>query len=120
MDIITRPLSIRCSTERLLVIGYGAKDEHVNTWLEQFVAKHGEGRRIGWIWMLDRKMVGDPTMEKKMINLLSGNRFEDFRHNNASENPGSLMECGDNLRLVVTGFPLSSVTQSEIISFLCN
>jgi hypothetical protein len=107
------------STERLLVIGYGAGDEHVNTWLEQFVAKHGQQRRVGWVGMLNGKMVGEPTLEKNMIILLSQNGFEDFRHNNASENPDVLMECGNNLRLAAAGFPLPTETQSDLVSFLC-
>ena len=106
------------SNERLLVIGYGAADEHVNTWLEQFREKHGEARRIGWVGMLKGEMVGEQTPEKRRINLLSDGNFEDFRHYSESGKSNVLMECGDKLRLGAAGFPLPEDTQSELISFL--
>jgi hypothetical protein len=106
------------STKLLLVIGYGAADEHVNTWLGQFRIRHGEERRVGWIGMLKGEMVGERTLEKDMIALLSDAKFEDFRHNSAAENPNALMECGDRLRLGVAGFPSPEDTLSQLISFL--
>jgi hypothetical protein len=106
------------SSERLLVIGYGAADEHVNTWLRQFRIMHGENSRVGWIGMLKGEMVGERTLEKDMIAVLSDGKFQDFRHNSAREEPNSLMECGDELRLGVAGFPLPDDTLSELVSFL--
>jgi hypothetical protein len=103
------------SNERLLVIGYGAKDEHVNTWLEQFVAKHGERRRIGWVGMLKGELVGKP--EKRMITTLSDSQFKDCLHYSTPNKPPSLMECG-RLCLGAAGFPLPEEIRSELISFL--
>jgi hypothetical protein len=77
----------------------------VNTWLRQFRAKHGEVRRVGWIGMLKGNMVGERTLEKDMIGLLSDRKFQDFRHYSATERPNVLVECGDKLRLGVAGFP---------------
>jgi SIR2-like domain len=105
------------SNERLLVIGYGARDEHVNTWFGQFHAKHGERRRVGWVGMLEGKMVGEQTPEKKMITLLSDRKFVDCLHYRRSQEPNGLIECG-LLRLGAAGFPLPEETQSELISFL--
>ncbi len=106
------------SCERLLVIGYGGADEHVNTWLEQFCVKHGEKRRVGWIGMLEGRMAGERTAEKDIICCLSDNRFEDFRHNAEQEGLVRLMECGDMLRLGVGGFPLPQDAQSNLIGYL--
>jgi hypothetical protein len=106
------------SNERLLVIGYGARDEHVNTWLGQFGVKHAERRRVGWVGMLKGEMVGEHTLEKRMIALLSDGKFEDFRHYSAPGKPNALMECGCKLRLGAAGFPLPEEAQSELISFL--
>jgi hypothetical protein len=106
------------SNERLLVIGYGARDEHVNTWLKQFGAKHGGRRRIGWVGMLTGEMVGKPpTPEKKMIAILSDNQFKDCLHYSTPGKPHALLECG-NLRLCAAGFPLPEETQSKLVSFL--
>jgi hypothetical protein len=103
--------------ERLLVIGYGARDEHVNTWLDQFRAKHGERRRIGWVGMITGKMVGERTPEKDKIKFLSDHQFKDCLHYSARAEPHALMECG-RLRLAPGGFPFPEETQSELISFL--
>jgi hypothetical protein len=105
------------SNKRLLVIGYGAKDEHVNTWLEQFGAKHAERCRVGWVGLLKGKMVGERTPEKDMIALLSDRKFVDCLHYSTPEKPNALIECG-KLRLGAAGFPLPDETQSELISFL--
>jgi hypothetical protein len=106
------------SNERLLVIGYGAGDEHVNTWLGEFCEKHGEERRVGWVGMLKGEMVGEDTLEKRMIHLLSDGKFEDFRHYGAPGKPNSLMACGGKVRLGAAGFPLPEQAQMELISFL--
>jgi hypothetical protein len=105
------------STDRLLVIGYGARDEHVNTWLAQFVETHREKRRVGWLGMLTGKMVGERTAEKDMISLLSEQRFQDFQHNSAREQPDKLLELG-YLLLGASGFPISDRAKHELIAFL--
>jgi hypothetical protein len=105
------------SNERLLVIGYGAKDEHVNTWFREFCAKHGDQRHIGWVGMLEGKMVGKQTPEKSMITLLCDHKFKDCLHYSTPEKPNALIECG-LLRLGAAGFPLPEEAQQELISFL--
>jgi len=102
--------------ERLLVIGYGARDEHVNTWLGEFALQHGEQRRVAWIGKLDGKMVGERTPEKDWIRTLSGNKFHDALHYARDDGPNQLIDCGA-LRLGVSGFPVTPEVQSEIISF---
>jgi len=110
------------------VIGYGARDEHVYTWLEQFGVKHAERRRIGWVGMLKGEMVGERTPEKDMIALLSDRRFKDCLHYSTSDKPNALMECG-KLCLGAAGFPLpeepvgahlvfARVTPPAIVRFL--
>jgi SIR2-like protein len=103
--------------ERLLVIGYGARDEHVNTWLTQYANRHREQRRVAWIGKLDGKMVGARTPEKDLITLLSNHRFTDALHYARSDESNPLINCGA-LRLGASGFPIAADVQSEIISFL--
>src|SRR6516164_1906034 len=40
-------------SHRVLVIGYGAEDPHVNTWLREFGRAHGARRRIAWITRIE-------------------------------------------------------------------
>jgi hypothetical protein len=104
--------------ERLLVIGYGARDEHLNTWLAQYASRHCDQRRVTWIGKLDGKMVGERTPEKDLITLLSSNhKFTDALHYARSDGPNPLVDCG-TLRLGASGFPVAADVQSEIISFL--
>jgi SIR2-like domain len=105
------------SNERLLVIGYGARDEHVNTWLNQFKAKHGERSRVVWVGKLTGKMVGTRTPEKDRITLLSDHQFKDSLHHSTHNEQHSLIECG-RLHLWTAGFPFPDETASELISFL--
>ncbi len=105
------------ANERLLVIGYGARDPHINTWFDQYFARHEERRRVGWIGLLSGKMVGEQTPEKQMITKLSDNKFEDFRHCEDAGNSNRLFEL-DRLILGASGFPLPVPEQPKLISFL--
>jgi hypothetical protein len=104
-------------SERLLVIGYGARDEHINTWIAQYAGRHGDQRRVTWIGKLDGKMVGERTPEKDLISLLSNHKFIDALHYARSDGSNPLIDCGA-LRLGASGFPVAPDVQSEIISFL--
>ena len=41
--------------DHLLVVGYGDRDEHFNTWIEQFAKIHGGNRKVGWVSLLPPK-----------------------------------------------------------------
>lgn len=104
-------------SERLLVIGYGGRDDHVNTWLNQFKAKYSDSCRVAWIGKLTGNMVGEKTDEKQIISLLSGNKFVEYLHH---DDPGSserIFDCG-SLQRVASGFPVSQATQDALIKFL--
>ena len=105
-------------SERLLVIGYGSGDEHVNTWIREYKAIHGSNRRAAWIGLLKGEMVGEHTPEKQMINLLGDGSFEDFRHCNEPSDADRLWNLGDLLCLGANGFPLTPVALTALISFL--
>jgi hypothetical protein len=104
--------------ERLLVVGYGGRDDHINVWLSQFEKTHAESRRIVWICRLDAHRVREPSEEKGMIGLLAGaGAFREFVHYDDPENEGKFQTCG-RLGLVPSGFPVSAETEAEIITFL--
>jgi hypothetical protein len=104
--------------KRLLVIGYGARDDHINVWLTQFLKSHREDRRIVWICKLDGRSVGERTAEKDMIQLLTGpGGFVEALHYDNPNNPQRFHICGA-LVLVPSGFPVSRETEADILGFL--
>ena len=106
------------ASERLLVIGYGARDDHINVWLEQFAKSHAEKRKVVWICKLDGRSVGERTVEKDMINQLAGNGgFRQFVHYDDPKSAQKFQVCGA-LGLVPSGFPVSPETTAEVLQFL--
>jgi hypothetical protein len=104
--------------ERLLVIGYGARDDHINVWLDQFCKSHADKRKIVWICRLTGCSVGERTIEKDVIAQLAGpGDFQEFRHYDDPGNPQKFYRCG-TLGLVPSGFPVSMQTEAEIKEFL--
>ena len=102
--------------ERLLVIGYGARDDHINAWLDQYTKIHEANRKVVWICKLPGSSVDNPTAEKQMINSLSGlGGFQEWR--NFDDPSQKFQRCGP-LGLVPSGFPVSPETEAEIVQFL--
>jgi hypothetical protein len=103
--------------ERLLVIGYGARDEHLNTWLTEFGELHGDRRRVGWITLLPGNLVGENTVEKQIVSCLAGpGKFQDPLHYHHEDKP-TLYQCG-SLALIPSGFPTDQHIEEDIIAFL--
>jgi hypothetical protein len=105
-------------TDRLLVIGYGGRDDHINTWLSEFSRKFSV-RKAVWIGKLSGKMVGERTPEKEMIQLVAGGGFQDFLHYDDPENPNRMHQF-NALALVPSGFPISAEIEGQIFAFLGN
>jgi hypothetical protein len=104
--------------ERLLVIGYGARDDHINVWLDQYSANHGDSRKIVWICKLPGPGVGETTAEKQMINSLAGpGGFREYKNYDHSDSTEKFQVCGA-LGLVPSGFPVSQETEAELMEFL--
>jgi SIR2-like domain len=104
--------------ERLLVIGYGGRDDHINTWLKEYLERHGAKRKIAWICKLPGTSVGKPSREKDLIQILSGpGGFQEGRDFDNPQDPQEFRLC-KSLGLVPSGFPVSSETEAQIINFL--
>jgi hypothetical protein len=102
---------------RLLVVGYGGRDEHFNTWIEQFTKIHGDNRRVGWVSMLPAKDAFENNPDKQIISTLSGGKFERARHCHEEKRPEAFHACGF-LGLVPSGFPMNINVEQELIDFL--
>jgi|SRR5215213_269182 len=103
--------------DRLLVIGYGGRDDHTNAWLEQFVNIHVDMRRVAWVGMLSGRASMERTPEKTMLGLISGGCFQALKHYFGPDSPEQLFDCGP-LQLVASGFPIKPETQALIVEFL--
>lgn len=105
-------------SERLLVIGYGARDDHINVWLHQYTKVHKDNRKVVWICKLPGRSVGEMTTEKQMIKSLAGpGGFRENRDYDDPNSPRKFQQCGA-LGLVPSGFPVSPEIEAEIFRFL--
>jgi hypothetical protein len=103
---------------RLLVVGYSGRDDHINTWLTEYLKRHGAGRKIVWICKLPGTSVGQPSAEKDLIHLLSGSGgFQEWRDFDNPRDPQEFRLC-KSLGLAPSGFPVSRETEAQIINFL--
>jgi hypothetical protein len=103
--------------ERLLVIGYGARDDHINVWLDQYLKNHRNNRRVVWICKLPGR-VWETTAEKQMIKSLAGpGGFQELRNYDNPDSAQKFQLCGA-LGLIPSGFPVSPQMEAEIVKFL--
>jgi hypothetical protein len=103
--------------ERLLVIGYGGRDDHLNTWLEQFAHKHGDAAKAVWIGRLTTDHAMKPTDAMEILQTLAGGRYDRFCHIQDPQGAERLHECGP-LRIVASGFPVSATIRKSVLGFL--
>ena len=110
------------SSPKLLVIGYGARDEHINTWIREFVKIHGEKRRVVWISKLFGSRNENLDNELNFLREVAGNNgeFQDWRASHEFLSSDLFQPHGPCLRLIPSGFPFKSDSMAErIIEFLC-
>ncbi len=102
---------------RLLVIGYGGRDEHVNTWLHEFAELHGAARRVAFVSklslddMFNRRPVWDVMRELAGIPSI----------NEPPTDPDSDFQIRGSLALISSGFPFRGRgTLERIVAFFGN
>lgn len=105
---------------RLLLVGYGGRDEHVNTWLTEFYDRHGDDRKVVCICKFSGHDVWENTPETNYTAMLAGGskNWKEWMAYESAEIP-QFQEHGPNLCLVPSGFPLKdSDALEKIIAFL--
>lgn len=111
-------LSELMSTNRLLVIGYGAGDEHINGWINEHVVIHGSNRKSGYISLCLPNQQRNSV--KTLMSLLAGTRsYNDslVYYDSKQQTPEFLVQ--GNLAICTAGFPLlSPKTLDALIQFL--
>ena len=106
---------------RLLIVGYGAMDQHVNIWVREFIKHHGPNRRAAWVSKLSGREVGERTPERSLMSELAGGpaHWEEYMAYENVENPVHFQEHSSNLRIIPSGFPLKDPdTLGHVLKFL--
>lgn len=105
-------------SHRLLAIGYGGRDDHINAWLRQMPEIHGGSQRVVWVGKFSGQACGNRTPEKDMLIQLGANWVNEYRRfENADD--ADFQDEGSFLRLVANGFPFKSdETIDRAIDFL--
>lgn len=104
--------------ESPLLLIIGGRDEHVNTWLNEFRDHHSGNRRIVCVGKFSGPDVWKHTPEQKYASLLAGgpNNWKEWF---AGPDAPHFQEHGPNLRLVPSGFPFKeSDCPDKIMRFL--
>jgi hypothetical protein len=102
---------------RLLVIGYGGRDDHINTWLEQFSHRHSESARTVWITRLTTHDALSWTPEMNLFQSLARGRYDRYKHAHEDGGTEQLHDCG-LLGLIPSGFPFEGQILPSIVRFL--
>jgi len=105
------------SAEPLLVIGYGAMDQYVNTWLHEFARAHGDRRRIGWVTHIPGTAVGSDRADIRMLHDLSGT--SSFPSANAYDQGDSFQVWGP-IALECQGFPMRPDRLQAVVRHLAS
>jgi len=61
---------------RLLIVGYGAQDSYINSWLMQFIHCHGSSARVGIITMVDETNE-NARVSLRRLSYFFGNNYAD-------------------------------------------
>lgn len=107
---------------RLLIMGYGAFDVHVNTWIHEFIEFHGNHRKAIWITPRSFKVQFEHTSTDQLFCFLSGPKFRP--DNSASifdRQPGEVeFSAHEHLAICANGFPFydHDKTVDSILKFL--
>ncbi len=102
---------------RLLVVGYGAMDPYVNTWLKEFVRTHRDRRRLVWITRLPERDMGRERRDIALIEELADvDSLRDLIHH---EN-GCGFQIHKTIALSCSGFPVSDHILHQIVSYLAS
>ena len=88
----------------LLIMGYGARDPHVNEWIREFVRVHGTNRKVVMVSFFKRDDIGKDLPIVDFAREVMGN--ENFKyHEMVRDVPNTWLEMGPCFRWVQSGFP---------------
>lgn len=110
---------IKCP--RLIIVGYGGLDDHINTCLREFMSFHEQTKRVVYVTMRKGEQVGDVSASDRLM--LEFAAPTDFIHSDQAwfdekNHPVEFSQYG-NLALCAGGFPLrNDQTLDRVLNFL--
>ncbi|EAY56090.1 MAG: Hypothetical protein C75L2_00630006 [Leptospirillum sp. Group II 'C75'] len=91
----------------LLIIGYGARDPHINEWVREFARVHGTNRKVVMVSLFGKDDIGKDLPMIDFARKVMGN--ENFRyHEMVRDVPNTWLEIGPCFRWVQSGFPFKN------------
>jgi hypothetical protein len=109
---------------RLLVLGYGWRDAHVNTWVNEYGALRGDHRTAVVTRRLGEHVDKLQLPENRMLAMLAGpsawakmRTFAHLRHEYEKDWP-SPFSIQDNFALAPEGFVMSSEDEAKLLEFI--
>ena len=104
------------SNSRLLIIGYGGADPHVNAWIEQFQYIHGQARRavvvLGGGASTQLSFTRETTIDRLVDAVDNKIPTKTFSHHEG------LQQITDATLLSHDGFPISARSANDVAAFL--
>ncbi|WP_053764631.1 SIR2 family protein [Leptospirillum ferriphilum] len=91
----------------LLIIGYGARDPHINEWIREFARVHGTNRKIVMVSLFEKDDIGKDLPIVDFARKVMGT--ENFQyHEMVRDVPNTWLEMGPCFRWVQSGFPFEN------------
>jgi len=110
------------TSDRLLIIGYGFRDQHVNAWIDEHLRLH-PGGRIGIVTRRTGRDIGENTaVERFLMKLGQGDANRDYIYEPVGGAAQPLAIHGNIGRayLVATGVPMAQDVETALLAYLLN
>lgn len=107
------------TARKLLVLGYGWQDAHLNTWIEETLARQDD-LRIGVVTFAPGEMLIDNTPQGSYLKQLLKRPWDEGRRLNPTSETvaaGGFHQHGD-LGICPNGFTLSSQDEAQLLKFM--
>jgi hypothetical protein len=100
---------------RMLAIGYGGRDVHLNAWIEEHVRVHGDARKAVIINRIPGSEVGEETPLNKLLRELAGVKGWSSGHWRAYEGAEEDVQTLGPLMLLPRGIPLKKRHVADVV-----
>jgi len=108
------------TADRLLVIGYGWRDDHINAWIDEHIRSHAAARVVIVTKRTGKDLFGNTAQERRLLRLAPTDRRRDSIYEPVAGGSEPLATHGEmgHAYLVATGLPLDPEAQAAVLSQL--
>lgn len=100
---------------RLMMIGYGGRDAHMNTWLNEFTRAHGNRRKTVYVGKLPGDTAFAPSAERTLMSMFADRG--DVQRIWDDPDGQKFQLCG-SLGVIASGAPMDDPTIDQAVEFL--